>query len=113
MNTFTFRPTTCSQRKTPRVIVSTFGDGYEQRQEDGLNANLPTYDLTFVDVPQAEGDAIDAFLDANGPVSGFFWTPPFPGATQGIYKCTEWSRDLSSEIEGNSNITATFKRVVA
>ncbi len=111
MNTFSFRPSTCTAKKAPRRLTAGFGDGYEQTQDDGINVNLPAYDISFVDVPKADADAIDAFLDTDS--AAFLWTPPFSGASQGVYKCEEWDRVLSEEVEDQSSFTMTFKRKAA
>ena len=47
-NTFTWNPDFQAQvQYAPRVTVTTFGDGYEQRVQFGINANAQKWNLTF------------------------------------------------------------------
>lgn len=111
MAVFNFRPTSADQSKKPRVNIASFGDGYEQREKDGLNNNLMTWSLQFQSVPITDADAIDAFLDARGGAESFDWTPP--DKPTGKYKCEEWRRSPSAEFDTVASITATFKQVPA
>ena len=36
-----------SKQSTPKVLIATFGDGYEQRIADGINTLAETYSLSF------------------------------------------------------------------
>lgn len=111
METFSYRASSVTQRKKPRVTIAAFGDGYEQRQADGLHPNLMEFDLMFESVSQAVGDAIEVFLDARGSVESFNWTPPKKSV--GIYVCDTWDRRWNSVVEGESTISGHFKQVPA
>lgn len=81
MTTFTYIP---DWAPTPdqdlRIKRSRFGDGYEQRSEDGLNAIQPTWKLTFSRRTQAEAQAIQTWLVANKAyVNAFDWAAPGEG----------------------------------
>jgi phage-related protein len=76
----------------PRVLVAGFGDGYEQRAADGLNAMRRVYgDLRFENLTLAEADAITTFFAARAGVEAFFWTP-IDSSEPGKYRCPKWSR---------------------
>lgn len=81
MDRFTFDPTYSTagiyEVRTNRV---TFGDGYEQRAEDGINAARLSYDMRFNSITQAKAAALTAFLRAHGSTVAFIWTPPPPAA---------------------------------
>lgn len=53
--------------RSPRfqVLNANFGDGYEQRAQDGINAKRETYVVAFAKRPAAEVNLIAAYLDQN------------------------------------------------
>jgi phage-related protein len=59
------------KNSTPRVLVASFGDGYEQRIADGINNLDETYTLTFATRLKADIDDMVAFLDLKKGVSSF------------------------------------------
>lgn len=63
---------------TPRVNQIKFGDGYEQRIQDGINNILLELDLTFEKLDLAEFTAICHFLTERKGKESFFFTPPQP-----------------------------------
>lgn len=63
--------------RTPRVLSARFGDGYEQRSEDGIHADLQSWRVSFDPILTSEADAIEAFLVQNQCATiPFNWTPP-------------------------------------
>jgi len=60
-----------TKNSTPRVLVASFGDGYEQRIADGINTLNETYSLNFANRLKADIDDIVAFLDVKKGVSSF------------------------------------------
>lgn len=90
----------------PRVRKATFGDGYQQRIGDGINAQPRAWSLTFTQ-DKANIDAIEAFLVAAGGVASFDWTPPTGAA--GKWICASWNRQhIANNAQG---MTATFEEV--
>lgn len=92
----------------PRVNKVSFGDGYEARAADGINAIVKSWPLTWKSIPEAERTALDDFLTARGGVEAFSWTPPNAVAAVAV-KCEDWSWTY-----GEYNIVdfrATFVRV--
>lgn len=64
----------------PRIKTAKFGDGYEQRAEDGLNTLLPTWKLTFGKRTQAEAQEIYRWFIANkAHTTAFGWAAPGEG----------------------------------
>ena len=95
-------------RVQPRVRTVQFGDGYEMSVQDGLNADLRIYDLTFTNVTTAQADTINNFLTARKGVESFDWQAPFTTTTK-KYKCSSWVRKyLHANIE---TVTAQFREV--
>lgn len=92
----------------PRVRVFSFGDGYEQRQADGLNARNDTWDVSFQNREDAEAADILQFLATRAGVEAFDWTPPNESTAIRVV-CREWNRSLD---RANLNsISAQFIRV--
>ena len=75
----------------PNVRVARFGDGYEQRVQFGINADLQVWDVTFRDRSDAEAGAIDAFLATAGALQSFAWQPPGAAAVL-KFVCRQWSK---------------------
>ena len=86
MATFPSIQPTYGMRKTssPRVKVSSLGDGYEFRTLYGLplSQDPKAYDLTF-NVSETEADVIEAFLRSRvNDQASFTFTPPAEGFTK-------------------------------
>ena len=91
MSTFTYTPDyTASVAHNPRLIKATFGDGYVQRAQDGINPDLKVWTLQFSNRTSAEGNAINSFLAGLKGVDSFTWTDP-DGATLS-YVCESWNK---------------------
>lgn len=61
-----------------RIRRAGFGDGYEQRSADGINAKALAYQLVFRQVRDVKARRVLDFLKAVGGVEAFIWTPPAP-----------------------------------
>jgi phage-related protein len=107
MSTFTWVPDYGAKcDRAPSVRSVKFGDGYEQRAANGLNADMRKYSLTFSARAAAESAAIDAFLTTQGGVASFDYT--HPGESSRKFVCREWSNtDVGYGLE---TITATFQQ---
>jgi phage-related protein len=109
MATFTYLPSYGTNlTRTPRVLKSKFGDGYQQRMQDGINHNPRTWKLVFNGRRQDEMDAIEDFLDARGGVESFDWTPPRGPA--GKWIC-ESGLTITTVAGTLTNATCTFEEV--
>jgi phage-related protein len=108
MATFTFTPSfEATEASKPRVTKVQFGDGYEQRAVFGLNANPKEWTLIFSERTDTERDEITTFLDTEGGVNSFDWTPPSGSA--GKYVCEEWQVTL--RVFNFNTIQAKFREV--
>lgn len=65
-----------SKQSAPKVLVASFGDGYEQRIADGINTLAETYSLSFATRTKEDIDDIVLFLDTQKSVSKFILTLP-------------------------------------
>ena len=65
-----------TRKTTPRILLQTFGDGYEQRAVDGINAIKEEFSVSFNNRSKAEIDDIAAFLDSKKGVTKFTLTMP-------------------------------------
>lgn len=76
METFNFPIQTKPQGATAfRTRGASFGDGYEQRVGDGLNARRSTWNISF-DGTFDEARLVRAFIDRHAGYIKFQWTPP-------------------------------------
>lgn len=109
MPTFTYAPDYSAQQQiAPRVKSMRFGDGYEQRQADGINTQPAVWNLTFANRTNTDTNSIHTFLSARGGFEAFDWVPPDSTATIKVL-CREWSKTMN---RFNLNtITATFEQV--
>ena len=94
--------------RQPRVKSLRFGDGYEQRQADGINTQPEIWSLTFSNRDVEDIDDIDEFLTDAAGVDYFEWTPP-GSSTEGNYICRRWQRQYVNA--ALASITATFEEV--
>jgi len=94
MTTFTVTPDFGAKAAyKPRVRRVAFGDGYEQRQADGINTQPATWDLQFQNRTDTETATIIDFLEARGAVQAFDWTPPNEASAIRVV-CREWSKSV-------------------
>mgnify|MGYP003657162145 CR=1 FL=1 len=93
----------------PRVKSIKFGDGYEQRIQDGINNDLLKVSLVFDGRDMKESTSILHFLESRLGKDFFFFTPPSPYNTRRKFTCQEFSSSLVSQ--GVMNISASFNQV--
>ena len=109
METFHWRPQNSSTASvSPKVRVIKFGDGYEQRIQDGINNNLRSYNVTFIGLFE-DMTLIDEFLNRQGGIHSFLWREPNTNKTITVV-CRSWSSTPNGAVK---TISATFEEVVA
>lgn len=109
MTTFTWTPDFGAQRDTePTVNRIKFGDGYEQRQSNGLNTMPSVYNLSFENRDADEKDEIIAFLKARAGVQAFEWTPP-DETDPLVFVCRKWN--VTFQKANLFTISAAFEQV--
>lgn len=111
MPTFSYNPDWEVQKQhKSNVLVSNFGDGYEQRQEIGMNPTKQIWPLSFSKRTTTEADAIEGFILARKGVDSFDWTPP-GGSVPLKFKCDLNTLTRAPFSAGFWNITAKFEQV--
>lgn len=107
METFNFAPDWgLKLSREPKVKTLAFGDGYEQRQKEGLNHNLRSYSLTFSGTTERILQ-IESFLVRHEGYKAFQWTPRH--SLQGKFKCEKWDTE---QRESFWKLSCEFKEVV-
>lgn len=92
---------------TPRIKAVRFGDGYEQRQPDGMNHQLRKFNITLSLKPNT-ADQVLAFLTKHGGVASFLFQPE--KSKQAIkVVCKKWSSDSGGI---RKSISAEFEETV-
>jgi phage-related protein len=99
-----------SVNHSPRVKTVKFGDGWEQRMNDGLNNTLLELDLAFDNRDLYESAAITHFLDTRGGSESFIWYPPQPYQAQKLWVCENHTFNIN--FYNNYSIKARFREVV-
>jgi len=100
-----------SKSSAPRTRTVQFGDGYQQRLLYGIpsHMNPKEWQLSWVNITEANADTIETFLDARAEDGASFdWSPPDETST---YKwiCRSWQR--THQYADINTITATFEQV--
>lgn len=95
---------------TPKVREVAFGDGYTQRNPDGINNVLLKLNLNFDLRTNAEATAILHFLHTRGGWESFIFTPPDPYSTKKLFICKDWA--TSFNFLDNYTIKAVFEESV-
>ncbi|UCV26804.1 phage tail protein [Ferribacterium limneticum] len=85
------------------VLSAKFGDGYEQRAEDGINSVRSRWNLVFSKRTLADVNAMSAFLRLKKGAEPFDWAPP--GETARKFKCVGWRRVLSTDTDCSLSCT--------
>lgn len=94
-----------SRRPTFRILRAQFGDGYEQRVLDGINAKTEEYTVAFKNRPPEEIYTIADFLDAIIPGNFDFYID------NEIVKVTADTYDIVHESTIGNSLNITLKRV--
>jgi len=104
---------TLTRNNKPRVIKVQFGDGYEQRIQEGINNITQQFTVTFSNRPKADIDDIMAFFDNKAGTTAFNFTYPDTNAS-GSEKtvkvvCEDYTQSYTYDDFYTCN--ATFRRV--
>jgi phage-related protein len=108
MATFTWVPDRGVTRNIEmRVNEVSFGDGYSQRTDDGINPMNVDVPLSFTLRTKDEINSIDDFLVDKAGSQSFDWTNP--RGQNFKYICKSWAPTYNHD--GDCSLTCTFKRV--
>lgn len=80
-----------SRPMKPRTNIAPFGDGYEQRSDDGLNTLREGWTLQWPILTVAQADDIETFFKARGSKEAFWWTAP-RDSTAKKWRIVDWNR---------------------
>jgi phage-related protein len=99
----------------PRIKVLKFGNGYEQRINDGVNNQLKEIDLIFDNRSENETVSILHFLNARASQESFIYNMPtiFSKSSTNLntrFVCPEWNTSYISY--NNNTIEVKFREVV-
>ena len=95
----------------PSVIITKFGDGYEQRTAEGVNNLLLGADLSFEGRGSKEAAAILHFFSARAGRESFVLTLPHPYDLAKLYVCRDWSNNYA--FYNNYSIRAKVEEVTS
>jgi phage-related protein len=100
----------------PRIKINRFGNGYEQRVNDGINSNLIELTLNFDNRSEIETVSILHFLNTRNAQESFIYNLPtiYSKSTTNLntkFVCPTWGPTYISY--NNYSIEATFIEVPA
>ena len=102
-----------SRKNTPRTFTVQFGDGYQQRIANGINALEQEMQVSFSTRPKAEIDDLVAFFESLGGVTKFRFdlADSNAGSSTETIKvvCSEWEQKW--EYDDYYTLDAKFRRV--
>jgi phage-related protein len=103
-------------RNTPKIIINQFGNGYEQRINDGINNNLINFILRFDNRNEQETVSILHFLGQRNGKESFVYNLPTIYAKDPLnlktrFTCMNWESIYASY--NNYQISCEFREVAA
>ena len=102
-----------SRTYTPRTITISFGDGYEQRIQNGINNLNQEISVSFKTRPKAEIDDLVAFFESLAGVTKFRFdlADSNAGSSTETIKvvCDDWTQKW--EYDDYYTLDAKFRRV--
>ena len=104
---------TFNQTYKPKVLKIQFGDGYEQRIQEGINNITHTFSVSFNNRPKADIDDIIAFFINKGGTTAFSFTYPDSNVGGGEKTVKVVCEDFNQTYSYDDfySCTASFRRV--
>ena len=65
-----------ARASAPKVLLASFGDGYEQRTVDGINNRAEIFNISFINRTREEIDDITGYLLSLRGITSFNFTIP-------------------------------------
>jgi phage-related protein len=93
------------QEREVKLLVASFGDGYEQTVPDGVNHMRRKLSLNWDSLLPNQADQIDLFLREHMGYLPFYYTPS-DEAVPVAWTCKDWS--FSRNKGGLRSLTAQF-----
>jgi phage-related protein len=104
--TFTWRPSFDSKlSQEPKITVTKFGDGYEQRTPNGINNSPEIWSVEFT-ASSASYPEVLTFIRARKGVESFYWATPFN--QNKVFVCRKWAVVRK---QGHTVMTMEFEQV--
>ncbi len=101
-----------SAQSQPKVRITDFGDGYQQRTAAGINNLDQSYSVSFSNRTKEEIDDIVAFFVSKGGVTNFTFTiPDSNNSGETAIKVIYMSWTQIYKVGDFYNCSASFKRV--
>jgi phage-related protein len=88
-----------------RMNIAQYGDGYEMRALDGINALNETFDLDYGLIPQGQIEEMQAYLIAQG-ARAFPFRHPVTGFLISVF-CDSWDVEYSL-VQWVSNVRTVY-----
>lgn len=108
---------TSDAKSKDRIRVVQFGDGYSQRQMDGINSQPLQFKLVFKNRHSTVIAALKNFFRGTSglydrkPNEYFFWTPPEPYEEEGELKFTHTDYTIDYGEGSLKTLQVTFDQV--
>ena len=102
-----------TRSNNPRTFTVQFGDGYEQRIQEGINNISHTFSVSFNNRPKADIDDIIAFFINKGGTTAFSFTYPDSNVGGGEKTVKVVCEDFNQTYSYDDfySCTASFRRV--
>jgi len=93
----------------PRTNYIQFGDGYFQREANGVNHQQIILNATFQEIPDNEAKSLMSFFEYKGGVGKFKMTLPTPYGGEKLYVAKNWKHNFNGY--NRNNIDTLFIEV--
>ena len=98
-----------SKSSSPKIRITQFGDGYQDRTQFGLNQNPKTWTFNFKNITESEADTIETFLDASAVDQEAFDYTPVGESSSSKFICKSWNKVI--DLPNRATINVTFEEV--
>lgn len=89
-------------QETPRIVLNSYGDGYSQRIEDGLNHMLRQTTITYSNLSTTEFTTMRNFFRSLNGIDSFKWRPEGD-----VFECVWYASKISQIATNGSRWTLT------
>lgn len=97
-----------TKESKPTVVTAQFGGGYSQRIKYGINNQVDSWKLSFINQSLTTSSQIISFLESHEGTDYFLFTPPGEITAYKVI-ASDWSVEYVSHI--SRTISTTFIRV--
>tara|TARA_Y100001963_G_scaffold146299_1_gene221057 strand:+ start:1777 stop:2124 length:348 start_codon:yes stop_codon:yes gene_type:complete len=98
------------KRSSPKISSTQFMDGYMHRIKFGMNIDPKEWNLSWINISEADADILTAFFEARASDgASFSWEPPDSSGTSYKFICGSWSKEIP--YNSRATIQARFMQV--